>query len=409
MRAVKAIKYQTENDELTSISDTLGHSIGEAIIKTIASRIQTFASDSTFVAHFGNAKFAVVLEDGGTNRYLQIAQNIQRELQKEFNLDGRNFILDWNVGISQFPDDGKTSEELEVAADFALMQAKTQKPGSLVSYDLALANQLKHRLEIESELLTAISENQFVLHYQPQFDVHKNCVNRVEALIRWEHPERGFMPPMEFLTISEQSGHMPVIGAWVLNEAVRQASVWCSERPEPINVAVNVSVDQLIRTDFVPSVLQALSTHRLDPSHLEIEITESMFIDDMDRITNTLQELRALGIKISMDDFGTGYSSLSQLHDLQLDIIKIDRSFVCRMDCEENSSTPVVLTILQIAREYELEVVAEGAETAAQVSLLKDLNVDFIQGYYFSKPVCAADIPKTLDEINSSYPIVRAA
>lgn len=399
----KVVLLALETQQFISLSDTLGQSVNDKILKALASSIKQLQSDSTVVAYLGVGKFAVVLYCDDAGHASVLADSVHKKMHSEIDIDGRVFQLDWNMGVSLYPDDANTVKELEIASDFALLHTRGNSTSHISFYDCELAEKLKYQLEIQSELKTAISNREFVLYFQPQFDLQRNCTDRVEALVRWNHPERGFMPPAEFLAIAEKSGFMPILGDWILNEAVRLAAQWNLQREQPITIAVNVSADQLGKPDFVSSVLQALVTHQLDSRYLEIEITESMLITDEQNITKTIQELRAIGLKIALDDFGTGYSSLSQLYCLELDIIKIDRSFVTRLNREHDQSRSIVSTIINIARTYNLEVVAEGAETEAHIQALRELEVDYVQGYYYSKPVSSSELFETLDRIDFPY------
>lgn len=444
---VKRIKYRAEHDELTDllnrsrfsyllnkeielldsehsplalvvidlpkydeINDTLGREHGDTLLKETACRLKGLAGNDLYVARYGEAQFTVLLGCKNQNDALVLGQNIHRQIGHPITVNERLFDMDVKLGIAMYPNHASDATELKNAADFALLQTKVESQTSVELYDSTMAEKLRYRLEVESELLNAVEQNQLELHYQPQISTAKNHSNRLEALIRWQHPERGFMSPGEFLSIAEQGGYMPLIGDWVMREAIRQCAEWNSARDsDPILVAVNVAADQFIQKDFVQSILQYLEDYQLDSKYLEVEITESLLIKDIDQVTQALNELRNHGINISLDDFGTGYSSLSQLHTLPIDILKIDRAFVSRLDCPTNPSTTVTSTIIRMAKDYGLEIVAEGAETDAQVRTLNRMGADLIQGYFYSKPVPADDVISVLDSINHALKYPKSA
>ncbi len=444
---VKRIKYRAEHDELTKlltqsrfsyllrneldsldtsssllalmvidlpkydeISDTLGREHGEALLQETADRLRLISKDHVLTARYREAQFTVLYGCKDVDDALVAGKRLYDEINEPVNVNERLLDAGIKVGIAVYPDHGENSKELENAADFALLQPQTDNQNKVSLYDLDMAEKLRYRIEIESELPNAVDQNELQLHYQPQICTNENRSNRLEALIRWQHPTRGFMPPGEFLSIAEQGGYMPLIGNWVMREAIRQCAEWNSTSgADPVMVAVNVAADQFIQKDFVETVLTYLYAHKLDAKFLEVEITESLVIQDIDQVTQALKALRDNGIKISLDDFGTGYSSLSQLHTLPIDILKIDRAFVSRLDCSSNPSTTVTSTIIRMAKDYGLEVVAEGAETDAQVNALRRLGADLIQGYYYSKPVPAADVISVLESINHSLNYTKSA
>lgn len=391
------------------IKETLGNTTGDSLLKTVARRLHTFNSADVMPASMGGSEFIAVVKCKTKEDGISLARTMKERLQEDINLSGKRFNVDARLGIAFYPDHASNADELLQAADFAKLQACEPNATCVGVYDKALAESIQYRLDIESELVAAINENQLALHYQPQFDVNKNIADRLEALVRWQHPSRGFMPPGDFLSIAENSGLMPMLGDWVLREAIRQTAAWNAELSQSVAVAVNVSADQLAEESFVPSVIAYLNQYQLNPELLEIEITESLYLHDVDLVSKTLDELRKHNIRIALDDFGTGYSSLSQLHALPVDTLKIDRSFVQLLDDPQQSSLAVTSTIISMAKHYKLEIVAEGAETAEHVKLLSELQVDLIQGYYFSKPVAAEHVPATLLSVNNNLSNIKAA
>jgi len=379
-QAIRTIKFQAEHDSLTL-------------------RLNQLKDENFFPARLGGDEFTALFVCNSEYDAQQQAMNIRNHLAEQIIVDGRSFDVGACVGMALYPDHATQGEELQMAADFAMLTSRAEDSASVAFYSAEMASKLQYKIEIESELIQAIAQDELELHYQPKFNTAKACVNSLEALVRWNHPLRGFMSPGEFLSIAETSGYMPLLGDWVLRAAIRQAAIWNKTSSHPISVAVNVAANQFVEDHFAKKVEQHLAEFDLQADLLEIEITESLLLQDLDNVLIVLKELRSMGIKIAMDDFGTGYSSLSLLHSLPLDTLKIDRSFVSRLNNTENPSTTVTSTIVNMARAYGLEIVAEGAETEEEVTILMGMEVDYIQGFYYSKPVPAQDVPDVMNSI----------
>ena len=271
---------------------------------------------------------------------------------------------------------------------------------AITAFNQEIADQFEKRTMIERDLPFAIENNELELYYQPQISLEYDEVYSVEALIRWNHPQRGLISPVEFVGIAEECGLMPALGDWVLDEACRQSAEWNNTQNLSIRVAVNVSVHQITQADFVENVLNAVKRHSLPTEFLELEITESVVMSDVDWIVKCLNRIKDHGIKIALDDFGTGYSSLNQLQALPLDTLKIDRSFISRIDDDSISTRSITATIASIAEIYGLETVAEGIETAQQLSEVRRLGIDVAQGYYYSKPVMKDEVADVIANID---------
>lgn len=381
------------------INDTLGYAVGNNVLKAVAFRLNQLKDENFFPARLGGDEFTALFVCNSEYDAQQQAMNIRNHLAEQIIVDGRSFDVGACVGMALYPDHATQGEELQMAADFAMLTSRAEDSASVAFYSAEMASKLQYKIEIESELIQAIAQDELELHYQPKFNTAKACVNSLEALVRWNHPLRGFMSPGEFLSIAETSGYMPLLGDWVLRAAIRQAAIWNKTSSHPISVAVNVAANQFVEDHFAKKVEQHLAEFDLQADLLEIEITESLLLQDLDNVLIVLKELRSMGIKIAMDDFGTGYSSLSLLHSLPLDTLKIDRSFVSRLNNTENPSTTVTSTIVNMARAYGLEIVAEGAETEEEVTILMGMEVDYIQGFYYSKPVPAQDVPDVMNSI----------
>ncbi len=399
--AEKLVLITIDLNGFKTINDTMGHVVGDALLVQVAGRLRACLKDGTTVARLGGDEFAVVFTTSDGNEPLKVASDIQGVFESPFKIEDGLIKIDGSIGYSNCPDDADSVEGLQSTSDFAMYFAKQAGGGKIEPYDSEMAIQFEHRRLIETELVGAIEKNQLELHYQPQVDLTNNRVDSVEALIRWNHPVRGLISPVEFIEVAEETGLMPDIGAWVIEEACRQAAVWNQQSADPIRVAVNVSVHQIMQPDFVTQVSQALSRHHMDPAFFEIEITESVVKANIDWVKKVLLAIQDMGVRIALDDFGTGYSSLSQLQELPLDALKIDRSFISRLDAESESSQAVMATIASIAEIYGLETVAEGVESVSQLAAVGNLDINLVQGYYYSKPVAGAAVMGTIATINA--------
>ncbi len=384
-----------------AINDTMGHAIGDKLLLQVAERLQESTEEQMSIARMGGDEFAILCPSDNTDEATQLAEKIQSSLATTFEIDGGSMNIGASIGISLYPIDATTAEELLVTSDFAMFHAKQEGRNGIQRYNREMAERFEYRLLIEKDLLRAIKEDQLELHYQPQFNLSRNCVDAVEALIRWNHPIKGLITPDEFIEVAEECGLIPDIGTLVLKEACRQAASWNQELSQPLRVAINVSVHQIMQPDFVQLVLDTINQNNLDPEHLELEVTESVVMADVDWVIHCLTILRNAGIKIALDDFGTGYSSLSQLQDLPLNTLKIDRSFIAKLEAQSISSRSVTATIAKIADVYGLETVAEGVESVEQLNQISDLGIDVVQGYFYSKPISNAEVPDSINLINS--------
>ena len=316
----------------------------------------------------------------------RVAEKLVAAFEKPFAIGPAEIYTGVSIGISIFPRDGHSVEELMQYADIAMYQAKQQGGGQWRAFDHSLLTALEERLEMESALRRAIGNGEMLVHYQPKMDAMNGCVLGAEALLRWDSPVFGRVPPDRFIPLAENLGLIGEIGRWVLREACREAARWPADRK--LHVAVNVSPHQFRSGRLVEEVQEALQASRLSPDRLELEITESLLLNDCSRPLETLASLRRHGIHLSLDDFGTGYSSLAYLKKFPLQTLKIDRSFIRDMNQDANARA-LVKAIISMARALELEIVAEGVEDAAQLEFLRAHGVRIIQGYFFSPPVSA--------------------
>jgi len=403
----KLILVTMDLNRFKIVNDTMGHAIGDKLLVAVANRLNSIVDHRMFLARMGGDEFAIFYSTNDPSEPYSFAKKINSLFVEPFSVDDALINMEASIGYSCYPDDASTPEELQTTSDFAMFNAKQNRSSNIQPYDRELASQFENRIVIENDLVTAIENDQLELYYQPQFNISKNIVDGVEALIRWNHPLRGMVSPVEFVEIAEDSGLMPAMGNWVLNEACRQAASWQEETELKVRVAVNVSVHQVMQSNFVQNVLDTLEHHNLSAHCIELEVTESVVVADVNWVVKCLTELKENGIKIALDDFGTGYSSLSQLQLLPLHTLKIDRSFISKLDDNKDSTRSVTSTITSIADIYGLETVAEGVETESQLREISRLGINIAQGYFYSKPMNSIDVVDQIFSINSQASELR--
>lgn len=387
-------------DRFKNINDSLGHHTGDKILKEVASRLMNCARESDIIARFGGDEFVVVLtavED--SNRVAHITENILELLSKPYVVNDRDLDTSPSIGITVFPGDGDAPGALLHNADTAMCHAKTQGRKNYQFYSKSMSAAIQERLRIESDLRTALEENQFELYYQPQIRTDNNTVCVVEALIRWHHPQHGMVGPHKFIPIAEETWYIHDIGCWVLDEACRQLAAWKETLSSPIGMAVNLSTKQLQSEDLIEFVQATMQKHAIEPEELELEITETSAMDNPDLAVQQLNALSQIGVKLSIDDFGTGYSSLAYLKRLPIQAIKLDREFVSNLEHDEDDAKISIAT-LSLAHNLGLKVVAEGVETEAQRDFLISYGCDYLQGFLFSKPLPAAEVEQLIKSTN---------
>ena len=383
--------YLLDLDSFKRINDAYGHALGDKLLKAVAARLASVIRKSDLVARLSGDEFAIIV--AGISDFEAARTMGERFLGvvcQLYTIDGIELTVEANLGVALAPSDGRDRKSLLKAANLALEDAKDKGPAGLSFFDRNMAQRIEARRTLESELRAAIGRHQFELHFQPLFDLTSERIIGFEALIRWRHPEKGLVPPLDFIPLAEELGLIVPIGAWVLETACRAALGW----PRECVVAVNLSPVQFTSGDIVATVRRILAQTGLEPSRLEIEITESALLQDDEDIAAKLAELKAMGVRISMDDFGTGYSSLGYLARFPFDKIKIDRSFVS--ECENSHTKEAIVgTILELSKRLEIDVIAEGIETERQLEHLKALGCTQGQGYYFGRPVPLAEIRVT--------------
>jgi diguanylate cyclase (GGDEF)-like protein/PAS domain S-box-containing protein len=374
-------------DGFKHINDSLGHAVGDQLLRSVAARLQEQVRGSDTVSRQGGDEFVVLLSEAAEwVDAATVAKRMITAIGEAHSIDGQDLNITTSIGISVFPDDGEDAETLIKNADTAMYQAKDNGRNGLQFFRAEMNVRAVERQAIEQGLRVAMEREEFVLHYQPKMDLGSGAVIGAEALVRWMHPTRGLMSPAQFIPIAEQSGLIVPLGRWVLREACRQMRAWLDAGMAIRNMAVNVSAVDLRDAGFLDHLFSILDETGIDAGFLELELTETVLMDQIDSTAALLQRLRERGVKVSLDDFGTGYSSLSYLHRFPIDSLKIDRSFVSQISVESGGA-PIVAAIISMARSLKLRVVAEGVETAAQLAFLQGLSCDEAQGYYFSRPV----------------------
>jgi diguanylate cyclase (GGDEF)-like protein len=393
-------------DRFKAINDTLGHDAGDELLRQVAQRLSSAVRGSDIVARLGGDEFVVLME--GLPCYTaaaEVAKKIIKTSALPFNIGPQSVKTSVSVGISLFPQDGANTHTLMRSADLAMYHAKQQRRGSVQFFHEELNARLIERSQLEQELQYALENDEFELYYQPKVDAAAGRIAGVEALLRWHHPRLGLLSGGQFMQAASDTGQVVPIGEWVISAACAQARLWqdSAEIFPNMPIAVNIAIPQ-IYADLPEVIYRALRKYDVPPSSLQLEITESLLIRDVEKATSVLREISESGITIAIDDFGTGYSSLSVLKSLPIDILKIDQSFVRDLG-KDLGDNAIVAAIINMARALALRVVAEGVETREQLDILRDLGCDEHQGYFYSRPVPADTlISQLLQASNARLP-----
>jgi diguanylate cyclase (GGDEF)-like protein/PAS domain S-box-containing protein len=382
------------------INGTLGRKVGDDLLRQVAERLRNALRDEDVVAHLSGDEFAIGLFDIRQHfEATTVAQKLQGALEAPFLVQGHDLRVGASVGIAVYPQDGQDAETLLRMADIAMERAKehAENPDrSVAFYRLDMNEGMQQRMLIESGLRHALGNGELILHYQPKFEIGSSRVVGAEALVRWKHPVRGMVPPIEFIPLAESTGLIVQVGEWVLEQACAQASIWQRAGLPPFRLAVNVSAREF--TASLPGrVAETLRRYRLDAHWLELEITESTLMHDIEHVIAIMDRISALGVALSLDDFGTGYSSLSYLKRFPIDTLKIDRSFTTGIPLDP-SDCAIASTIIGMGRKLGHRVIAEGVETLEQLEFLRQAGCDEVQGYLYGKPLPAYEFEKSLRE-----------
>jgi diguanylate cyclase (GGDEF)-like protein/PAS domain S-box-containing protein len=385
-------------DRFENVNDSMGHDCGDLLLQTISKRLLALTRRSDIVARVGGDEFAIALINMPNEADVdRIAKKVLADISQPIAVAGREFEVTGCIGISKYPDDAQDGSQMIRHADTAMHRAKIVGRNTRQFYTGSMSHEARARLDLEADLVRAIRQEQFVLHYQPQIDLRTGDVLSVESLIRWNRPGKGLVMPGEFIAFAEEHDLIAEIGDWTLKSATEQAVAWDREGIAPIGIAVNVSAPQFHCGRFVERIANILEDAKLAPCRLELEITEGVIMRDNNATIDILQQLQALGVSLSIDDFGTGYSSLSYLRRFPVGEIKIDRSFVSEMTQDEGAAG-IVRGIIELAHSLKLQVVAEGVETCEQLKRLMDLKCDRAQGYLISRALPTERIGQFLRE-----------
>jgi diguanylate cyclase (GGDEF)-like protein len=370
-------------DRFKDVNDTLGHAAGDAVLKAVGARLLTYVGEADTVARFGGDEFAIL--QTGTEQPIAataLATRIIESLSEPFDVDGQQLTLRTSIGIAVAPGDGSNSDQLLKNADLALYRAKSEGGGIHRFFEPEMDAHMQARSRLQLDLRKALARGEFELHYQPIVNLERNEISGLEALMRWNHPERGLVSPGEFIPLAEETGLIIPMGEWALREACAAAVKW----PTEIKVAINLSASQFKSRNLVETVFSALATSQLPAPRLELEITESVLLQNNDATLATLHQLRALGVRIAMDDFGTGYSSLSYLRSFPFDKIKIDRCFVADLSGASEDALAILRAVAGLGRSLGIATTAEGVETEEQLERVREEGCTEMQGYFFSPP-----------------------
>jgi diguanylate cyclase (GGDEF)-like protein len=396
-------------DRFKFINDSLGHRAGDELLNQVARRLQGIVSKVDTVARIGGDEFVLVLGSAAERRDAEaVALRTIEALKQPIRISGVDLHISTSIGISFYPTDATWSENLIAYADAAMYCAKQRGRNNVQFFEPGMDTATRDRVKLESDLHIAVAQQQFELHYQPKVDTATDYFHSAEALIRWQHPERGTIMPENFIPLAEDCGLINAIGEWVLREACRQCKAWQREGLPPLRVAVNVSSSQFRQGNLLAVIHRALNDAGLDPRCLELELTESAVMTNPEESASILEKLNSMGVLVSVDDFGTGYSSMSYLRRFPIDKLKIDRGFVKDLMTRADDAS-IVQAIISLAHSLRLKVVAEGVETPEQLDSLKSMGCDQYQGFHFSPPLSATDFgalmrrrPQVVDSLDDS-------
>lgn len=379
-------------DRFKITNDSLGHSMGDKLLQAVSNRLLMLNNDLDTVARLGGDEFVILLQDVTEKKTERTASEFLEILSKPYKIDGQNLKITGSIGISYFPKDGSDYESLLRSADLSMYQAKEGGRNTFCSYETEMNTKIINRMHIDNALQNALKNNEFYLVYQPLIQLKTSKVVGFEALIRWHNPTLGEVSPIDFIGICEENGLIIDIGNWVLKEACSQLKNWHDEGYSQLSIAVNISSRQFNQDSLPEEIKYTLNETGIDPLHLELELTESLLIDNIDHAVKVMDELKQMGVRLAIDDFGTGYSSLSYLKQFPVHKLKIDRSFISELHSKEKNEAAIVKAIINLGHSLSLEVLAEGVENKEQVDFIMGYSCDYAQGYYFSRPLIASNL-----------------
>lgn len=395
----KAALFFIDIDSFMELNDTFGFEFGDKLLVKISERLFNINSSNEVLFRYGGDKFALIKTNYNSIDDLKYkAKQLINAVNKGIVIDERKIYATISIGISYFSENCVSCNELLRQAEIAMNKSKKMRTNYFSFFDKEMNDEIFKKVNMEMEMRKAFDENQFMLYYQPQIDLKSGYIVGTEALIRWKHPQKGFIEPSQFILIAEKTGFIISLGEWIIRAACIQNKLWQQEGYKPIYMCVNVSAVQLAQTDFVEMIKNILNETKLNPKYLIIEITETTMMKSMEQNINTIKELKEIGIKIAIDDFGTGYSSLNYFRIVPADIIKIDKSFIDNV-CLNSYETAITEGIITITHKMNLSVVAEGVEKQDQIEFLKNNQCDIIQGYIYGRPVESKEMLKQFNNI----------
>ncbi|HSG34455.1 MAG TPA: EAL domain-containing protein [Sphingomonadaceae bacterium] len=378
----KLALFWLDLDKFKEVNDTLGHPVGDRVLSEVARRLRESVPKRATVARFGGDEFIVVCEVESREECEKLAARLLEDISKPFRVDGDRLEIGSSMGIALMPDDGGDLDTVMQSADLALYHAKINGRNQTSFFDASMTRNLMRRKEIEAELRSALQRDELSIFFQPIVDLDTGRIRTFEALVRWFHPEKGELRPDEFIPVAEETGVIITLGNWITQQAARACAQW----PEEVTIAVNLSPLQIKAPGSALGILNALKEARLDPTRLELEVTESLFLDDNQNTARFMEELAAAGVRFALDDFGTGYSSLGYINKFPFKKIKVDRSFVSGANVGKKSDA-IIRAVAEMGSRLEMDIVAEGLETIEQVHAVRDAGCTLGQGYYFSRAV----------------------
>ncbi|WP_347986641.1 EAL domain-containing protein [Methylomonas sp. AM2-LC] len=383
-------------DQFKNVNDSLGHEMGDKLLISVAKRLQANVREIDTVSRLGGDEFVIILTDmPNTHAVSCVAQKLLEQISTVFEIDNFPLTFTTSIGIAIYPDDGDNFDTLLKLADTAMYHAKDCGRNTYRFYTDKMNIDALERLRMHNGLAEAIVKHEFVLHYQPQFDLVDGSLTGLEALIRWNHPEYGLIYPNKFIPIAEETGQIVPIGEWVMREVCCQARAWKLQGLQPIRIAVNLSSLQFKRGDVIKMITDQTTEHEIDSEYIELELTETIMLQDVEYILDVVKKIKTLRFTLSIDDFGTGYSSLAFLKRFQVDKLKIDQSFIRNLEIDRHDLA-IVRSIIQLAKGFDMQTIAEGVETQMQLDILRNEGCNQAQGYFFSHPLTAEQVMKYL-------------
>lgn len=391
------VLYMLDIDRFKNINDSLGHTFGDSLLQEVASRLKEHFRDSDMVCRFGGDEFVILVNPiENKNSSKIVADKLLECFSEPFMLENHTFYISITVGISLFPDDAQSVNEMVRNADIAMFKGKMRGGNCYTFFESTFNEQVKQRQQIEAEMHGGLRDGDFYLQYQPQYEIATGLVIGFEALVRWKHPQKGIIPPDQFISIAEECGFIVELGKWILEEGIRQTARWNQIAKSAFKMSINLSVKQMLHSDMIVHLLESLlKKYDVSSEQIWLEITETS-LADIEIVKRQMLQIREMNVSFAIDDFGTGYSSLAYLQQLPIEVLKIDRTFIRDIGSSKNDEA-LARTIISVAHSLEMKVIAEGVETAAQLAFLQKYDCDYYQGYYGAKPLDAAEAEKLLN------------